>query len=123
MTQYPPRSSNEDPRDRLFRHNDHPRMTEAVRYLVRNSKIYFRRTSVSQLKVGLVNFWPTTGRIHCDDEPVSRQEKGLAAFARLLGLPEPGSAEDGTRARDRAIAQKAWARRQDRDAETTYPFL
>lgn len=123
MMHYSPRPSYKNQRERLFRYNDHPRMTEAVHYLLGNSTVYFRRPSVSQLKVGPVNFWPTTGRIHCDGEPISRQEKGLVAFANLLGLPEPGSDDDGTRARDRAqaIAQKDRALQRDQEGRSASP--
>ncbi|MGH1570920.1 hypothetical protein ACRAWG_09880 [Methylobacterium sp. P31] len=99
--------------DKLFRPGDHPRMTEAVRYLLRNNRTYIRRPSPTQLKVGDLNFWPKSGKIFRDGDLKSLPEQGLVAFARALGWPEPGSAEDGAWARERE------ARAAQRAASTT----
>ncbi|UYW33520.1 hypothetical protein [Methylorubrum extorquens] len=87
--------------DKLFHPGDHPRMTEAVRYLLRNNRTYIRRPSPTQLKVGDLNFWPKSGKIYRDGDPKSLPQQGLGAFARALGWPEPGSPEDGAWARER----------------------
>lgn len=89
-----------------FRRDDHPRMTEALRYLARNSPIYFHRPGPAHIKVDVYNFYPTTGRINRDGER-TLPERGLAAFAKVLGLPAPGSPQDGERARQRAARRGA----------------
>lgn len=89
-----------------FRPDDHPRMTEALRYLARNSPTYFERPGPAHIKVGPYNFYPTTGRINRDGGRCLA-ERGLAAFAQVLRLPAPGSPEDGERDRQRKARRAA----------------
>lgn len=89
-----------------FRPDDHPRVTEALRYLARNSPIYFERPGPAHIKVGPYNFYPTTGRINRDGSKCLA-ERGLAAFARVLRLPTPSSPEDGERDRQRKARRAA----------------
>lgn len=96
--------------DTLFRPGDDARMTEAVRYLLRNNRLPIRRPAPYQLKVGTLNFYPTSGKITVDQGAEGRSvrclpERGLAAFAHALGWPTPDSPEDGTWGRERAARQ------------------
>jgi hypothetical protein len=90
----------------IFRPDDHPRVTEALRYLARNSPTYFHRPGPAHIKVGAYNFFPTTGRINRDGQKCL-SERGLAAFAKALGLPAPGSPQDGERDRQRKARRAA----------------
>ncbi|MCF4124482.1 hypothetical protein [Methylobacterium sp. SyP6R] len=90
-------------------------MTKALRYLVRNSPTYFHRPGAVHIKVGLYNFYPTTGRIHRDNDPVCLPERGLAAFTNALGLPAPGSPRDGERDRQLRAARVAQSKTQPVD--------
>ena len=44
----------------------------------------YERPSPHQLKVGKVNFYPSTGTIQVDGEPARRPETGLPEFQRLI---------------------------------------
>lgn len=60
---------------------------------LRRLKIPFSRRNAHQLKFGPVNYYPTKGTIHVDEERTKRKEVGLAALLAVLeefGLYKPG---------------------------------
>lgn len=65
--------------------DDHPVMRETVAWC-RANKIYLRRPTRFQLKVGSINFWPEKGTIYVD-ELGTLSQKGLPIFKALLGKP------------------------------------
>ena len=62
--------------------DDEPEMTAAIA-AIREAGYPVVRTSEFQLKVGPVNFWPRSGKIHIDDERKC-QLKGVVALLDLL---------------------------------------
>lgn len=48
--------------------------------------VSFRLTSPSHIKIGKVNFWPSTGKIFIDGTPGALKERGLAALLPLIEI-------------------------------------
>lgn len=53
------------PRGRVIQPGDDPRMVEALLWLL-HSRIRFVRKTTHHIKLGAINFWPTTGKIVVD---------------------------------------------------------
>jgi len=47
--------------------------------------VYYRHLSPSQLKIGPINYWPSTGTITVDNEPGKRPDRGLQGLEHVLG--------------------------------------
>ncbi|GJD97694.1 hypothetical protein [Methylobacterium iners] len=95
------------PRGRVIQPNDTREMTEAIVFLSRN-KVRFQRTSSTQLKVDCWNYYPRRGTILRDGDTGLLAERGLQAFAQILGLEPPGPAHVSQEAATRPIP--AWSR-------------
>jgi hypothetical protein len=66
-------------------------MNQAVAALTR-AGVRFQQPTPFQLKVGSASYYPSKGTIFCDGEIRARDERGIAAFLRLLrheGLADP----------------------------------
>ena len=64
-------------------------MREAVAWL-RGYGVRFDQPSDHHLKIGHVNFWPTTGKIMADGDCAPFEVPGLPGLARVLGLGGAG---------------------------------
>ena len=47
--------------------------------------VYYRHLPPSQLKIGPINYWPSTGTITVDNEPGKRPDRGLQGLEHVLG--------------------------------------
>lgn len=73
----------------LRQSGDSKKMTEAINWAQKHGLEIYRTTDLC-LHIEGYNFWPDKGTIQWDDRP-RHKEKGLAALARLLKKPPPGS--------------------------------
>ena len=64
-------------------------MREAVEWL-HGHGVRFDQPSDHHLKIGHVNFWPTTGKIMADGDCAPFEVPGLPGLARVLGLGGAG---------------------------------
>lgn len=47
--------------------------------------VYYRHLPPSQLKIGPINYWPSTGTITVDNESGKRLDRGLQGLELVLG--------------------------------------
>lgn len=66
-----------------FQHKPIPEMWPAIHEMIAR-KIRFRVCSPGHIKIGAVNYWPSTGRIHIDGTIASLPQTGLTQLLNLL---------------------------------------
>lgn len=106
-------------RGRVIQPDDDPCTIEALLWLLRNHIRFVRKTR-HHLKIGPINYFPTTGRIVLDGHGPALPERGLAALQVLL-LPAPtsGSVETSDHMRH---ASGNWAPPVVVEQTSTYPL-
>ena len=64
------------------RQKEHILMSQVIAWL-KSEVIHFKMTSPFQIKVGIINYYPSNGTILIDGSPKKSSQSGFEAFKRL----------------------------------------